>query len=589
MDESRVPAARVLIEQARGERDAAGLDRAEALLLEEAEHAPNTDGLWTALGDVELRRWQIASEVGEPYTPFLAPERYGRALEVKPSDLDALRGLAKVHEVLGQYEQALVATERALTLMPDDVGMQVLRGRTLHHLERYEESSRVLEGALVAAEAPGAGHQAHIIRAMLGENLVAMGDVDRAEDLLLDSAQRLEREAGGQERGALPSCPYEALGGLYRATGRDVAAAEMMIKSAALQPASPDAQQRAAEALLEHGDPHGALVYVDRALALHEAERYADLRVRIQRALASAGPSDAPGGLDGAVALFLRGDFLRALRVLDEQESAPGARAMVARGFLLVATERYELARAEFEGALAVPGAQVGLAHLAIVEQDYPAAGDALDVATATEGATPSDGYPWLVQRMRWLAEAWIHGNQGRHAEALDPFGRILAVDPDDHLALLGRGNALNALGQLDQAEAALQRVLEIEPGNRYAMAELALVRFNQGDDQAAERLFQRARELDPTGYTCPYEGLGMVYLRQGRVQEAQASFEQAIAIDPDIEFRKYNGLARIYIEQGRLGDARTLLERSIANHPHDDEAKRLLAQLGETAPERAP
>ena len=174
----------------------------------------------------------------------------------------------------------------------------------------------------------------------------------------------------------------------------------------------------------------------------------------------------------------------------------------------------------------------------------------------------------------------WVSANTNKHELAMAYFDRVLARAPEDLFALLGKGNSLNALGMLGPAEKYLKRVLALDPDNQYATAELALVKFNRGDDAASEKLFLAALAEEPNRYTCPHEGLGMIYLRAGKLDKARASFDKAIKINPDIEFKKYNGLARIYIKEGKVERARALLRKSIKNYPYDGEARGLLESI---------
>ena len=245
-------------------------------------------------------------------------------------------------------------------------------------------------------------------------------------------------------------------------------------------------------------------------------------------------------------------------------------------------------------GALTDGGQALGMAcargHLALGRKDYDAAARWLEAELAGAGpllkafdqpsAYDPEGYIWLVARLSWTGMGWWATNQARHEEAAGWYDRVLKQKPSDVFALLGRANSHNALGELDAAQALLERALRVDPDNQYALAELALVKLNRGDDAAAEETFQAALAVEAETYTCPYEGLGLVYLRQGRVGDARAAFERAIDINPDIEYRKFNELARIYIADGRLVEARRLLEKSIENHPYDGEAGELLKTL---------
>ena len=192
----------------------------------------------------------------------------------------------------------------------------------------------------------------------------------------------------------------------------------------------------------------------------------------------------------------------------------------------------------------------------------------------------PDPDYYHFMHRMGCLGMGWLHANQDQHDQAIKYFNRVLAHRPYDLLARLGKGNSLMGMQLMDQAEQELQGVLDLDPDNPYATAELASIHLSRGDVARAEQGFEAALAAHGKGYTCPYEGLGMVYLKQGRIEQARKSFEKAISINPDIEYKKFNGLARIYIQDGRTAEARKLLLKSIANYPYDDEAKTMLSKL---------
>ncbi len=296
---------------------------------------------------------------------------------------------------------------------------------------------------------------------------------------------------------------------------------------------------------------------------------------------------DAGEAFDRALDAYSRGERPAALALARRaEELRPHSHQRVFLGLLMLFDQRYEEARAVFDAESAPvaedPGPSVGLAHLAIVERDH---GDAeRRLGQVVEHWTPervqaSAAYPRMVVGLAHLGLGWVAANRNQHREAVARFDAVLAAQPDDLLGLLGKANSLIGLGRLEEADALLERVLAIDPGNPYALAESAVIRYGLGDDRGAEERFEAALERG-TAYTCPYEGLGLVYLRQGRVDDARDHLERAVDLNPGIEYKKFNALARIYIEEGRLDDAEALLNRSIENFPEDDEARTLLQTL---------
>ena len=403
-------------------------------------------------------------------------------------------------------------------------------------------------------------------RDKLGRLYISQQRYDEARGVLELSAAGLEDF--NQEHKLGWACPYQALGALYAATDQPSQALAYQIQAAQTESMSARAQLDVAILALSAGDGHTTATYLDRAAALAGT-----------RGPTVEAPPLEPSQLD------------------------------VLRGYALLLQRDYPGAEQAFRRAADIGpgsvGARIGLGHLAIAARDYDAARRQLDhgaesALAALDDAQPSADPSGIITdpkrmyleasyHMACLGQAWIASNHGQHDLALPWYERILALDPSHLLGLLGRGNTLVGLGRPDEAEAVFRQALERYPDNPYVLAELGLIRFHQGDDSAAERLFARALEHDDGRYTCPHEGLGLVYLRQGRTEAARSSFKRAIELNPDIEFAKYNGLARIYIEEGHHDQARELLLKSLANYPYDDEALELLVTLDEAQGETSP
>ncbi|MBL6974655.1 MAG: tetratricopeptide repeat protein [Deltaproteobacteria bacterium] len=298
--------------------------------------------------------------------------------------------------------------------------------------------------------------------------------------------------------------------------------------------------------------------------------------------------TEVPDTLAAAVRAYDRGDFALAEKVLERvPDGEDRGRKQVMLGLLLLLQQNYEKAEAAFVKARAQdpddPGIGVSQGHLAIARRDYTAAEESfrpvVDAPPPPLGETGQE-YGWLVYEMAHLGMAWVAANNNRHVDAIGHYDVILERQADDVFALLGKGNSLSGLRRMEEAEKLFRKVLDDHPDNPYALAELALVQYNRGEDVAAEKGFKSALAVDDMRYTCPYEGLGLIYLRQGRMDEARKNFERAIAINPHIEYKKYNGLARIHIKNGDLEKARKLLKKSISNYPHDPEAREMLKGL---------
>jgi tetratricopeptide (TPR) repeat protein len=95
-----------------------------------------------------------------------------------------------------------------------------------------------------------------------------------------------------------------------------------------------------------------------------------------------------------------------------------------------------------------------------------------------------------------------------------------------------GLGNVYRALGRPEDALAAYQRAIELDPKDATPHNGLGNVYADLGRTDEAIAAYQRAIELDPKLAT-PHNGLGNVYRALGRTDEAIAEFQRAIELDP--------------------------------------------------------
>jgi Tfp pilus assembly protein PilF len=80
----------------------------------------------------------------------------------------------------------------------------------------------------------------------------------------------------------------------------------------------------------------------------------------------------------------------------------------------------------------------------------------------------------WLVRAASW--QAW-----GAYAEAVQDFAQAASLTPRRPMILVNLATCQTELGQLADAERALRRALELDPGCVPALANLASVLVRQG------------------------------------------------------------------------------------------------------------
>jgi Flp pilus assembly protein TadD len=97
----------------------------------------------------------------------------------------------------------------------------------------------------------------------------------------------------------------------------------------------------------------------------------------------------------------------------------------------------------------------------------------------------------------------------------------------------LKMAQAFHQNGNLDEAEALYQKVIELDPGNADGFHMRGVIAAQKGNYLLASQQITRAIALDPC-VAAQFANLAAVQLRQGQLEAALASYQQAIALQPD-------------------------------------------------------
>lgn len=133
----------------------------------------------------------------------------------------------------------------------------------------------------------------------------------------------------------------------------------------------------------------------------------------------------------------------------------------------------------------------------------------------------------------RLFAEALAHHRAGRLVQAVNAYGSVLALVPQDTRAANNMGVALRALGRREAAEACYRRVLKLDPRNASAYVNLGNVLRDLGRLVEAQLAHRRALALNPDERGAWY-GLGLIARDCKRLDEAVRCLEKALALSPD-------------------------------------------------------
>ena len=161
---------------------------------------------------------------------------------------------------------------------------------------------------------------------------------------------------------------------------------------------------------------------------------------------------------------------------------------------------------------------------------------------------------------------ALIELQRGRLVEAVESFGRALAVDPGRAAAHLDLGIALGRLGRSEQALASFERALALDPDHADAWNNRGAVLIALGRHAEALASFDRSLALRPDSTaTLSNRGVALAGLR--RYGEALACYERVLALSPDLA-DAWRNRGNALVGLGRNAEALASYERALEIQP---------------------
>lgn len=245
----------------------------------------------------------------------------------------------------------------------------------------------------------------------------------------------------------------------------------------------------------------------------------------------------------------------------------------------------------------------VRMAEKLIWEEGQPEAGISLLAAIATPAAYDALRRLGLSQagddqlRMRALSElmqggeiargeqlrVWLNGEwrdvQLRGYEVSGEFQTQYTPAVAD---LINRGTSTQQQGDFEQAERLFQRALELNPNTKEAYNNLGVIYARRDERARAREMFRAALEIDPL-YVFPRCNLASYLLDEDDVEGAQAMLDPLADVTrfhpQDIVYYHYTQ-ARILIRQEEYEAARMILEAALDAYPDYEPAQNLLERL---------
>jgi tetratricopeptide (TPR) repeat protein len=515
-------------------------------------------------------RLKTLTRLGEIYETRLeneleAARHYEMALDLDGDSLEALRGLARLHEQAGRFKElvdnlnrqiGLCATPRQKLLLLERIA-GIHEREFLDHQQAAEALERLLEldptqesalAALVRHYRAGS-HWEEIVRVLARQLSLVSEPADKVR-LLLEQARTLAGPIASPER-ALTA--YEAV--------------------LALEPSQPEALEAVVQLRESAGDAEAALAAIEAL-----AQRASTAEVRAEQWVRAAKLLEARGDRDGALERFKR-----ALDANPRDAAAASAlrEAFIARGDVHAALQLLERELETTEGDLKKASLAARMAGL------YR---DKLhDDARAEESARrAADWDPTNLEAIRILGDVAFENRRfieaSRHYETI---AERLDGIPDAAGLLLRYVDSLAQTGSTQKALVAMDALLRSAPDDQAVLARAAEVAFDHGAPQRAAELYGElvarfASHLDHHTRARALFRRGEALRKAERFEEALTPLTEAADLDPSVNDALLS-LAKLYEAREAWAEVIKIKLRLLENATGDDRVQ-LLFEVGEVA-----
>ena len=163
------------------------------------------------------------------------------------------------------------------------------------------------------------------------------------------------------------------------------------------------------------------------------------------------------------------------------------------------------------------------------------------------------------------------YNNMKHWDEAIAAFEKSLSLDPQNVHAYYNLGNVYYKKGSHEEAIDKYAKALTLDPEFADAHHNLGLVYDTLGTVDKAAQEYQRVLSIDPSHLNA-HINLGNLYRAQGLYQEAGNHYLKALEIEPN-SAEVLNNLGLVYGKQGRLNQAISTFSSALAVKPDHEEA----------------
>ncbi|WP_027556295.1 lipopolysaccharide assembly protein LapB [Bradyrhizobium sp. Cp5.3] len=170
------------------------------------------------------------------------------------------------------------------------------------------------------------------------------------------------------------------------------------------------------------------------------------------------------------------------------------------------------------------------------------------------------------------------HGLLGREEEAVICLQRAAALAPRNQEIKLALAHALLSRGEVADARAMTEAIVQHEPGNARALLQLGAIEFALGHNSSAETVLRRTLEIAPEDPDA-LGNLSVLMLERGRLDEALGLAERAHLRAP-LDIAGLLRLAYCRAATGRWPQAEATCKKLLAHAPAHIGAREILARI---------
>ena len=435
-----------------------------------------------------------------------AIKTFSRALQRMPDDAWTLCGLSAVYYAMGDYKTALRFADDAVRSSPDDREGHRRRSLCLLELEQKEEAlAAAREAVRLAPENP----DCLIPLSMALRALRLLDEAEVAASKLLEVAP--ERPTA-----------YQELALVYFDQKRFADSVEMNRKGLEIDPEESDLINNLAVAIERLGQNDEALEYYQQALARSPTDKTA------YKNLLSQLDKFGYGSVE---------EYQRSRTNPDLVEKVRKRVALIQEAEALSKSKQHPKALRLLIRALEETPDDVPL-YVALSEA-YQHSGDlwnALHFATRAVYVDSKDwrGYQWQSWILLTLSNEplWAGQRDRLRQESLSAAHESVRLSRERFVCLDTLYRIQCAMGQLDEAEQTIQRLVETEPNWSRSYLKMGHVLSQKGQIEEAEAWYRRAVDRKPDSAEAINE-VGLALQKQNKISEAREWFLRAVAIEP--------------------------------------------------------